>query len=379
MSKITLDRVSKRYQGEVEAIHDVSLEIRDGELMVLLGSSGCGKSTLLRMVAGLEEISSGTIRFDDRVINQQPAQQRNVAMVFQNYALYPHMTVRDNLGFPLRMRKQPAREIAKKVEAIAEMLELKPLLKRKPDALSGGQRQRVAMGRAIIREADLLLMDEPLSNLDARLRVQIRSEIAQLQKQLGLTILYVTHDQTEAMSLGHRIAILHEGRLQQVGTPWDIYNHPANTFVAGFIGSPGMNLVEVSVESTKEGSWFSLGSLRGLISEGQLKALGRQENWASRGLIAGIRPSAIRVTDESSPHILSARVVSHEYLGHETLLTVSIDRNIEMFEDAQSAIEPLTLKLLIPGHNVFIDNEKLSLTINMEEVQFFDFTGKSLM
>src|SRR5579859_5799054 len=245
MAQIVLDKVDKVYSGGVKAVDGLTLEIKDGEFMVLVGPSGCGKSTALRSIAGLEEISAGTITIGERVVNDLPPKDRDIAMVFQNYALYPHMTVEQNLAFGLKLRHTPKDEIKRRVNEAAAMLGLEPYLARKPAALSGGQRQRVAMGRAIVREPAAFLMDEPLSNLDARLRVQMRAEIAALQRRLGVTTVYVTHDQVEAMTMGTRVAVLCDGCLQQCASPREMYEEPANAFVAGFIGSPPMNLLTV--------------------------------------------------------------------------------------------------------------------------------------
>jgi multiple sugar transport system ATP-binding protein len=241
MSEIVLDRVSKVFDDGYEAVKEMNLDIADGEFMILVGPSGCGKSTALRMIAGLEDISSGELRIGDQVVNDRSPKDRDIAMVFQNYALYPHMTVRENMGFALKLAKVDQAEIDKKVEDAAKTLDLTQHLDRKPANLSGGQRQRVAMGRAIVRDPSAFLMDEPLSNLDAKLRVQMRTEVARLQSDLGTTMIYVTHDQTEAMTLGDRVAVMRAGILQQVGTPAELYDHPDNLFVAGFIGSPAMN------------------------------------------------------------------------------------------------------------------------------------------
>jgi len=243
MARITLDALSKVYSGGVKAVSDVSLDIADGEMIVLVGPSGCGKSTLLRMVAGLETITNGTLTIGDRVVNSLEPADRDIAMVFQNYALYPHMSVRGNLAYGLKNRGTPAPEIERRVNQAAEMLQITPYLDRKPRALSGGQRQRVAMGRALVREPAAFLFDEPLSNLDAKLRVQMRVEIRQLQKRLGTTSLYVTHDQLEALTLADRLVVLNGGRIEQVGTPMEVYARPQTVFVAGFIGSPAMNLL----------------------------------------------------------------------------------------------------------------------------------------
>jgi multiple sugar transport system ATP-binding protein len=247
MSVIVLEDVTKVYPDGTTAVSDLDLDIADGEFIVLVGPSGCGKTTALRMVAGLESISGGTIRIGDRVVNTVPPKERDIAMVFQNYALYPHMTVYDNMAFGLKLRKIAKDEIDRRVKEAAGILGLSEFLQRKPKALSGGQRQRVAMGRAIVREPKAFLMDEPLSNLDAKLRVQMRSEIARIQHDLGVTTIYVTHDQTEAMTMGDRVAVIRKGLLQQVDTPQFLYDHPNNLFVAGFIGSPAMNLVEAKL------------------------------------------------------------------------------------------------------------------------------------
>src|SRR5215208_1688878 len=247
MAEIAYDSVSKVYDDGTQAVYDLDLAIEDGELMVVVGPSGCGKTTALRMLAGLEEISGGEIRIGDRVVNDLTPKDRDVAMVFQNYALYPHMTVEQNLAFGLKLRKLPKDEVKQRVRQAAETLEIEEFLKRKPRALSGGQRQRVAMGRAIVREPQAFLMDEPLSNLDAKLRVQVRADIAKLQHELGTTTIYVTHDQVEAMTMGDRVAVMKDGLLQQVDAPQRLYDRPANLFVAGFIGSPPMNLLEADI------------------------------------------------------------------------------------------------------------------------------------
>ena len=248
MAQITLDSVSKRFPDGYEAVKDMNLSIEDGEFVILVGPSGCGKSTALRMIAGLEDISDGELRIGDDVVNDRAPKDRDVAMVFQNYALYPHMSVRDNMGFALKMAGTDKEEINRKVEEAARVLDLEQHLDRKPANLSGGQRQRVAMGRAIVRDPAAFLMDEPLSNLDAKLRVQMRTEVSRLQSRLGTTTVYVTHDQTEAMTLGDRVAVMRSGVLQQVGTPMELYNHPENLFVAGFIGSPAMNFMAAEIE-----------------------------------------------------------------------------------------------------------------------------------
>src|SRR5256886_1540238 len=265
MAEITYDKVDKIYPDGTQAVHDLNLEIKDGELMVLVGPSGCGKTTALRMLAGLEEISEGQITIGDRVVNDLTPKERDIAMVFQSYALYPHMTVEQNLAFGLKLRKLPKDQIEQRVRNAAQTLEIEEFLKRKPRALSGGQRQRVAMGRAIVREPQAFLMDEPLSNLDAKLRVQMRAEIHQLQRRLGVTTLYVTHDQVEAMTMGDRVAVMQKGHLQQVDTPQVLYDHPVNEFVAGFIGSPSVNMVEAQLVQSKGGGSRALRRTSGVV------------------------------------------------------------------------------------------------------------------
>ena len=305
MAGITFDSVGKVYDGETRAIADVSLDIADGEFVVLVGPSGCGKSTLLRMVAGLEEITEGTVRIGGRVVNEVAPKDRDIAMVFQNYALYPHMTVRDNMAFGLKLRKTPKREVAARVEEAARILEITDFLNRKPKALSGGQRQRVAMGRAIVREPAAFLMDEPLSNLDAKLRVQMRSELGLLHTRLGTTTLYVTHDQVEAMTMGDRVAVLKavaddtESNLQQVAAPRELYDRPANLFVAGFIGSPSMNFAYATVDAGGGSARVSFG---GHTLEAASETL--PEELAGRlgqEVVLGVRPEAFEIRSAAGP------------------------------------------------------------------------------
>jgi len=292
MADVTFDSVAKRY-GDVSVIESLDLHIDDGELMVLVGPSGCGKSTALRMIAGLEDISGGTISIGDRVVNHVAPKDRDIAMVFQSYALYPHMTARENLEFGLRMRGVPREEMRRRVGDAASILGIEHLLERRPKDLSGGQRQRVAVGRAIVRKPAVFLFDEPLSNLDAKLRVQMRAEITRLQQTLGTTSVYVTHDQVEAMTMGHRITVLREGKIQQVGTPGEVYDHPANVFVAQFIGTPPMNL------------------LRGSLAE----AIAKRPN-----VIVGIRPEHLRLGDG-----IPATIDMVEPIGHETIVYATAD------------------------------------------------------
>ncbi len=281
MAEIVLDEVTKVFDDGYEAVKDLNLDIADGEFMILVGPSGCGKSTALRMIAGLEDISSGELKIDDEVMNDRSPKDRDIAMVFQNYALYPHMTVRENMGFALSLAKVDKAEIDKKVEDAAATLDLTQHLDRKPVNLSGGQRQRVAMGRAIVRDPKVFLMDEPLSNLDAKLRVQMRTEVARLQSDLGTTMIYVTHDQTEAMTLGDRVAVMRAGILQQVGSPAELYERPRNLFVAGFIGSPAMNFMVAEIEG---------GKIRLPIGEVDASDLGDRAPTKDGRVVAGIRP-----------------------------------------------------------------------------------------
>jgi multiple sugar transport system ATP-binding protein len=290
MAQIILDHVEKAYAGGVRAVDDLSLDIADGEFMVLVGPSGCGKSTALRSIAGLEEITAGTISIGGRVVNDLPPKDRDIAMVFQNYALYPHMTVEQNLAFGLQLRKTPKAEITRRVGEAAKMLGLEPYLGRKPAALSGGQRQRVAMGRAIVREPQAFLMDEPLSNLDARLRVSMRASLSQLHERLGVTTVYVTHDQVEAMTLGDRVAVLREGRLQQAGTPQALYEAPVNLFVAGFIGSPAMNFVTAELVRD-DGPAVTFAGYALPVPAGLIDAWPGLAGYFGQKVILGIRPS----------------------------------------------------------------------------------------
>ena len=283
MAQITLDNLTKRYPDGYEAVRDMSMEIKDGEFVILVGPSGCGKSTALRMIAGLEDITEGELRIGDDVVNDKAPRDRNIAMVFQNYALYPHMSVRDNMGFALKLKHVDKGEIDKKVTEAARILDLEPHLDRKPSQLSGGQRQRVAMGRAIVREPAVFLMDEPLSNLDAKLRVQMRTEVSRIQQRLGTTTVYVTHDQTEAMTLGDRVAVMRAGLIQQVGSPMELYNEPVNLFVAGFVGSPAMNFMPATVEGDTVKLPFGDVTLPSELHDAVRDHHGKQ-------LIAGIRP-----------------------------------------------------------------------------------------
>ena len=317
MATVGFDHVTKKF-GEVTAVDDFTLEINDGEFMVFVGPSGCGKTTSLRMIAGLEEITTGTVRIGERVVNDIAPKDRDIAMVFQSYALYPHMTVRDNLAFGLKLRKVDKKEIERRVAEAAGILDLGKLLARKPKELSGGQRQRVALGRAIVREPAVFLMDEPLSNLDAKLRVQTRAEIARLHQRLKTTIVYVTHDQVEAMTMGQRIAVMSQAKLQQVGPPQELYDHPVNRFVAGFIGSPAMNFLAVELTGSGDGAELRAEGLVIPLPPHYRDAVGAT---GGRAFTLGIRPEHLDVVSGGVPTATvqtMADVV--EYLGNEELL-----------------------------------------------------------
>lgn len=355
MAGVAFDQVCKRY-GKVSVIEGLDLEIKDHEFMVLVGPSGCGKSTALRMVAGLEEISDGRISIGDRVVNELPPKDRDIAMVFQSYALYPHMTVRQNLEFGLRIRKTPAAEMKRLVDDAAELLGIAPLLDRKPKQLSGGQRQRVAVGRAIVRQPSVFLFDEPLSNLDAKLRVQMRAEISKLQHRLRTTCIYVTHDQVEAMTMGHRIAVMKDGKLQQCGTPLEVYETPANLFVASFIGTPPMNFMRTTL--TDGASRLAAGTFSLPVPENwRAAAAGRD----GRPVIVGVRPENV-LGPGGTPRGATARVPvtidAVEPLGHEVIVH-------------SKAGEDLLVAKLDP-HRAPHLGESMELEIELEKLHLFD-------
>jgi multiple sugar transport system ATP-binding protein len=329
MATVVLDGVNKVYENGFHAIHDLDLDIADGEFLVLVGPSGCGKSTALRMIAGLETITSGEMRIGERVVNEVEPKDRDIAMVFQNYALYPHMSVYDNIGFALKLAKVPKEEIDDRVRKAAEILELTTYLDRKPGQLSGGQRQRVAMGRAIVRQPAAFLMDEPLSNLDAKLRVQMRAEIAALQRELGVTTFYVTHDQVEAMTMGDRVAVIKDGYLQQVDTPQNLYDKPDNVFVGAFIGSPSMNLYEAQVSLGGDSGTVQVGSQSlQLMPETFAKHPGLK-NYDGRSVILGIRPEdfedASLIEHDTTGRVLDSKATLIEALGSELMVHFDLD------------------------------------------------------
>jgi multiple sugar transport system ATP-binding protein len=353
MATVTFDNVNKLY-GDFHAVKDMNIEIGDGEFMVLVGPSGCGKTTALRMIAGLEEISSGTLRIGDRVVNDVAPKDRDIAMVFQSYALYPHMSVRDNLAFGLKLRKVPKQEIERRVKEAAETIQLQKLLDRKPKELSGGQRQRVALGRAIVREPAVFLMDEPLSNLDAKLRVQTRAEIARLHQRLGTTTVYVTHDQVEAMTMGDRIAVMRDGVLQQVGTPQELYDNPVNVFVAGFIGSPAMNFATVKAT---EGEDLMLGSAKLVLSGKAAQAAANRPRGSD--LLIGFRPEHLDIADGSGDVVrIPARVDVVEYLGNEELI--------------HAQTEGSEIVALVPSERQVKPGQDIELGVPLEKLHVFD-------
>jgi multiple sugar transport system ATP-binding protein len=325
MASISLDKVSKTYPNGFNAVRDLDLDVAEGEFMVMVGPSGCGKTTALRMVAGLEAITSGTLHIGERVANQLTSKERDVAMVFQNYALYPHMTVGENIAFGLSLRKTPKNEIKQKVTNAAAILGLTELLNHKPGLLSGGQRQRVAMGRAIVRDPAVFLMDEPLSNLDAKLRVQMRTEVRRIQRRIGVATLYVTHDQTEAMTMGDRVAVMRAGVLQQCDKPSVLYNTPNNLFVAAFIGSPAMNLFEATI--SEDGSLLQLGSQRLPLGEPLYQRVPSLRSYAGRKIVMGLRAEDLPIAtgEQKSDATLVARVEEVEALGSELLVHFSLD------------------------------------------------------
>jgi multiple sugar transport system ATP-binding protein len=342
MAGVTFDKVTKTYPDGTTAVHQLDLEIKDGEFMVLVGPSGCGKTTALRMVAGLEDITSGVLKIGDRVVNHVPSRDRDIAMVFQSYALYPHLSVYDNIAFGLKIKKLPKDEIERRVDNAARILGLEPFLKRKPRALSGGQRQRVAMGRAIVREPAAFLMDEPLSNLDAKLRVQMRAEIAGLQHDLGVTTIYVTHDQVEAMTMGDRVAVMRKGELQQVADPQTLYDRPVNLFVGGFIGSPAMNMIEATLEQKNGGYAAKVGNESIAIEAEEVKARPGLAAYVGKEIVLGIRPEDLEdaaLAPGTESQRLRGQVELTEALGSEVMVHFTIKARHATTEDVRELAE----------------------------------------
>jgi multiple sugar transport system ATP-binding protein len=343
MALVAFERVSKVYPDGTRAVNEMDLEIHDGEFMVLVGPSGCGKTTALRMVAGLEDVTEGVIRIGDRIVNHSPSRARDIAMVFQSYALYPHLSVYENIAFGLRLKKVEKDEIKRRVQDAARLLGLEEYLKRKPRALSGGQRQRVAMGRAIVREPQAFLMDEPLSNLDAKLRVQMRAEIARLQSDLKVTTLYVTHDQVEAMTMGDRVAVMRKGEVQQVADPQTLYDRPVNLFVGGFIGSPAMNMLEATIERSDGHLAANFGNQKLALEDQALSDHPGLREFEGRKVIVGIRPEdledASQARDSAPNRRLRGRVELREALGSEIMVHMSVDAQHAQTEDVQELRE----------------------------------------
>jgi multiple sugar transport system ATP-binding protein len=354
MATVTFDHLYNRYGEDVIAVNDLNLEIGDGEFICLVGPSGCGKTTALRCVAGLEEISDGRLLIGDRVVNNVAPKDRDIAMVFQSYALYPHMSVFDNLAFGLKLRKTKKEDIDRRVKEAAEILGLERFLDRKPKALSGGQRQRVALGRAIVREPSVFLMDEPLSNLDAKLRVQTRAEIARLHQRLGTTTIYVTHDQVEAMTMGDRIAVMRDGILQQVGTPQELYDHPVNVFVAGFIGSPSMNFATTK----SEGKDLIFGGHKLELAGEQARAADSRPDGAS--VLIGFRPEHIEIANgqQTSAVRIPATVDVVEYLGNDELIHAQAEGN--------------EIVALLPSDKKVAVGDRVDFAVPMEKLHIFD-------
>jgi multiple sugar transport system ATP-binding protein len=390
MAEIVIDKVTKQYPDGYEAVCDMDLDIQDGEFMILVGPSGCGKSTALRMIAGLEDITKGELRIGDDVVNQIAPKDRDIAMVFQNYALYPHMTIRENMAFPLKLAKAPQDEVDRKVNEAARILDLEQHLDRKPANLSGGQRQRVAMGRAIVRDPKAFLMDEPLSNLDAKLRVQMRTEVSRIQSQLGTTTVYVTHDQTEAMTLGDRVAVMRAGVLQQVGSPTELYEKPRNLFVAGFIGSPAMNFMPATMDG--DTVHLPMGDVR-LTGESRERVAGAQ---AGATIIAGIRPESFEDASLVSGDVrdrgatFRTKIDLVESLGAEKYAYFQVEESAveseelrELAEDAGTAEIPGTQEgqvvARLESASRVTRGDEAELWLDSSKLHFFDLeSGRSL-
>lgn len=360
MSQVQLKNITKIYSNGVVAVNRVNLNIEDQEFVVLVGPSGCGKSTALRMIAGLEDISGGELLIDGEMMNNVQPKDRNIAMVFQNYALYPHMTVYDNMAFGLKIKKVPSEEIDRRVREAAAILAIEPYLRRKPKALSGGQRQRVAVGRAIVRKPKVFLFDEPLSNLDAKLRVQMRAEIIALHNRLKATIVYVTHDQVEAMTMGDKIVVMKDGLVQQIGPPLHVYNHPLNKFVAGFIGSPPMNFIDAHLERREDGLY--IGGF--MVADGHAEAL---KDHVGREMTVGVRPEDFLPAEDGASATLSGRVVMAEPLGGEINLHLETDDGREIIAS------------MGPDHT-FRVGQTVRLMVKMPRLKYFDAaSGRSLL
>jgi multiple sugar transport system ATP-binding protein len=397
MAEVVFDHVEKVYENGVRAVQELSLEIHDGEFLVLVGPSGCGKTTALRMVAGLEEISDGTITIGGRIVNDLTPKERDIAMVFQNYALYPHLTVAENIAFGLRLRKEPKKTINEKVEWASKLLGLTQYLDRRPKELSGGQRQRVAMGRAIVREPQVFLMDEPLSNLDAKLRVQMRAEIAKIQREVGVTTVYVTHDQIEAMTMGDRVAVMRKGELQQLGVPQALYDNPTNLFVASFIGSPAMNLIEGEVVRANGGLGVRLGDQELPVPDDVAAKRPGLADYDGRTVAVGIRPEHMEdaaLEGDAKPR-LRGHVSVTEALGSEVLAHVEVrakpvvsDEVIEVVEGDEAVVQDLqtdaaerrtTVVARFDAATRATPGGDVEIAVDARKLQFFDLeTGSTI-
>ncbi len=386
MATVELRHVDKVFPNGTHAVKDLTVAVGEGELLALVGPSGCGKSTILRMLAGLEEVTAGEVLIGGRVVNDQPPQKRDVAMVFQNYALYPHKTVRQNLAFPLRMLKRPRQQRRRRVEEVAGLLHLTAWLDRRPKSLSGGQQQRVAMGRAMVRNPAVFLLDEPLCNLDTKLRVEIRGEIAQLQRRMGTTMIYVTHDQVEAMTLGDRVAVLSEGALQQVGTGQELYDRPANVFVAGFIGSPGMNVFHTTLRTTGDGNFtLGFGDRQLSVPQEVVEPYQRAGERLEGPLLAGLRPEALSLAAEADRrNRVRVRVAASEALGHENIVyfesplrTFGLDvgRHAAEAEEEQPPRMAARLPASEPPPPA---GAEITLGVDTRKLVLFDLAGKRL-
>ena len=371
-----MEKINKVYENGFHAVHDMSLDIADGEFMVLVGPSGCGKTTALRMVAGLEDITSGILRIGGKEVNDETPKERDIAMVFQNYALYPHMTVAQNIGFALKLRKLPKAELDAKVKEAADILGLTDWLDRKPGQLSGGQRQRVAMGRAIVRQPSVFLMDEPLSNLDAKLRVQMRAEVARIQRHLNVSTIYVTHDQIEAMTMGDRVTVMRDGRLQQVDTPQHLYDHPDNIFVAAFIGSPAMNLYDAVVGENVRS--VKLGSQEIDLPEAVVLKRPALRGYAGKDVVVGLRPEHLPAeSDGATGPKLVGEVDLVEALGSELVVHFTIDANRVLAEGAVDKDEAAAVKkgegvARVAAKTPVKPGDRLTFAVSIEDMQFFD-------
>lgn len=369
MSEVNLEHINKTYPNGFQAVKDFNLDIKDGEFIIFVGPSGCGKSTTLRMIAGLEDISGGTLEIDGEVMNDVEPKDRNIAMVFQNYALYPHMSVRENMEFPLKIAKLPQDEIDKRVNEAAKTLDLEKLLDRKPKALSGGQRQRVAMGRAIVRHPKVLLLDEPLSNLDAKLRGQMRVEISKLHERLGSTMVYVTHDQTEAMTLGDRIVVMSDGEVQQIDTPQFLYDHPINKFVAGFIGSPQMNFVDAKVKEIG-GKVYATVAEKDIALPEEHGNLLKEKGYVGKDVTLGIRPEDIYDSPEElkkfADQVIESNVRVRENLGSEVFLYTDVDN-----DNVTARVEPTSTSKVGDTIKMVFDPDKIHIFDKDSEVTIF--------